>query len=526
MQTTLLRSIGLVGVGAAATLALTQLHVTVGNQPAKAAPASAPGQGGGGSTPAGGTMRPSLPPPSPAQVADARAFSRTFAQVAEQLKPSVVSIMVEKGGHAGPAMHHFQRRGGGRGGPNPFQGTPFEHFFQFGGPGDGDEEMTPKQVGAGSGVVIDPRGYILTNNHVVDGADVIKVRFADGHEAKGTIQGTDPKTDLAVVKVNEKSLVAAKLGDSEKLQPGEWVIAIGNPYGFDHTVTVGVVSAKGRSGLGAGPYEDFIQTDAAINPGNSGGPLVNLDGEVVGINTMIRGVGTMIGFAIPSNMARPIEQQLIASGTVRRPYLGILMQDVTPELRAGLGGGAPEHGALVGQVEDGSPAARAGLQTGDVIVKVDGRPVEGSKAVQKAVLATSLGAKVNLDVWRAGKAMTIAATTAEHPGDRDEKRLASGSDEGDAGHGRLGIELQSLTPDVAEQLGVKEKQGAVVAGVRPDSPAAEAGLREGDVIVEVDRHKVASAEEAQRALHGSRQGGHLLRVKRGEGALFLVVPAA
>lgn len=525
----MLKGFALLSVGAVAALAATRIQVSFG--PTHAGAASPPPV----------TMQPALPPPSQAQVADARAFSRTFAQVAEQLKPSVVSIVVEKGGrpsHTPPSLSRRFRRGGpggggegGGGGGSPFQGTPFERFFGFGNPfGNGDEGEGPgqgqeKQVGAGSGVVIDAKGYILTNNHVVEDADVIKVKFADGHEVKGTIAGTDPKTDLAVVKVNEQNLIAARFGDSEKLQPGEWVIAIGNPYGFDHTVTVGVISAKGRRGLGAGPYEDFLQTDAAINPGNSGGPLVNLDGEVIGINTMIRGIGTMIGFAIPSSMARPISGQLINGGHVRRPYLGIVMQDVTPELAASLGAGAPSKGAIVGQVEADSPAVKAGVRPGDVIVKVDGEAVDGSKAVQKTVLAKSLGQKLTLDVWRSGKTMQIAATTAERK-EENEKKLVSGGDEGASKRGKLGIELQTLTPELAERLGVAGQQGAVVAGVRPDSPAAEAGIREGDVIVEVDQKKVATADDAAKVLSAARAGGHLLRVQRGDGALFVVVPAA
>jgi serine protease Do len=330
--------------------------------------------------------------------------------------------------------------------------------------------------------------------------------------------------DLALVKVNDKNLVAARFGDSDRLAVGEWVIAIGNPYGFDHTVTVGVISAKGRSGIGAGPYEDFLQTDAAINPGNSGGPLVNLDGEVVGVNTAIKGVGTMIGFAIPASMAKPVSAQLIATGHVQRPHLGIFMQDVTQELSQGLGRGAPSKGAIVGQLEEGSPAAKAGVQPGDVIVKVNGQPVDSSKAVQRAVLGSSLGKKLSLEVWRNGKALTLAAMPASD-GEKGETEPVAGGEEQDGG-GKLGLELQSLTPDLAQRLGVKEPRGAVVAGVRDGSPAAEAGIREGDVIVEVDRQKVTTAEEAQHALVARREGGHLLRVKRGGGALYVVVPAA
>ena len=525
----MMKGAALIGMGAAIAVGANRVHVSFDGGHAHAAP-TAPA-----------TMQPLLPPPSKEQVNDARSFSRTFAQVAEQLKPSVVSILVEKGGHpdGAPSVRRFRGQRGGNpfSGPNghgsPFgggggNGNPFERFF--GQPNGDDDEGggggMGKQVGAGSGVVIDARGFILTNNHVIEGADIIKVQFADGHQVKGKLAGADPKTDLAVVKVEEKNLTAAKFGDSDKLQPGEWVIAIGNPYGFDHTVTVGVISAKGRRGIGGGPYEDFLQTDAAINPGNSGGPLVNLDGEVVGINTAIRGIGTMIGFSIPSSMARGISHQLIDGGRVHRPYLGILMQDVTPELAGSLGTGSPQKGAIVDQIEGDAPAARAGLQPGDVIVKVDGQDVDGSKAVQKAVLGKTLGQKVTLDVWRGGKAMQISATTAERKEDED-KKIASGGDQGGgSGQGKLGLELQSLTPELSERLGVGDKQGAVVAGVRENSPAAEVGLREGDVILEVDRQRITSGEQAAKALASARPGGHLLRVKRGDGAMFVVIPAA
>ena len=501
----------IIALGGLATFALSRVTVTF-DHAAQAAP------------PIG--MRPALPPPTPAQVADARAFSRTFAQVAEQLKPSVVSIRVEKGGGGPVSVRRFHR--GGRGpSENPFQGTPFEQFFGgFGdnnGGGEGNGFETPRQVGAGSGVVIDSRGYILTNNHVIDGADTIKVTFSDGRELTGRVAGADPKTDLAVVKVDAPNLVAARLGDSDKLAPGEWVIAIGNPFGFDHTVTVGVISAKGRSGVGGGQYEDFLQTDAAINPGNSGGPLVSLDGEVIGINTAIRGIGTMIGFAIPSSMARPIADQLIADGKVRRPYLGILMQDLTPELSMGLGAGAPMKGALVGQVEPTSPAARAGVQPGDVILAVDGGAIDGSKAVQKAVLRKRLGEGVQIKVWRNGKELALGATTVEHPGDVGENQRLAGN--GTAGSRTpLGLEIQTLTPEIAERLGMAGERGVVVAGVTPGGPAAEVGLRQGDVLVEIDRLRVTSAEEATRLLRTERKGGHLARVRRGDSAQFVVIP--
>jgi serine protease Do len=497
----------LVGIGAAAAIAASHVRVTWGPA-AQAAPATVAAE-----------IKPALPPPSASQVADARALSRTFAQVAEQLSPSVVRISITKTMKGAGRGHRF---GFGGGGMNPFRGSPFERFF---GDGDGEEDgpsAAPKQKGQGSGVVIDGKGHILTNNHVVDDADEVKVTFVDGKTVNGKVVGTDPKTDLAVVKVDGVDVKPARLGDSDRLQVGEWVIAIGNPFGLDHTVTVGVLSAKNRSGFDSGHYEDFLQTDASINPGNSGGPLVNLEGEVIGINTMIAGIGTGIGFAVPTSMARPIVDQLIKSGKVRRPYLGIMMQDLTPELRKPLGDGAPEKGALVGQVSPGSGAEKAGVQPGDVITAVDGTSVDGSKAVQRTVLGKQIGQKVDLSLWRNGKSVRIAATTGELPGDgRDAQRGGPSA----SPKAKLGIGLQSLTPELAERLGVdRAGKGAVVTSVREGSPAQEAGIREGDVLIEVDRKPVASADEAARLLAVDRPGGHLLRVRRGDAAMFLVIP--
>jgi serine protease Do len=390
-------------------------------------------------------VKPALPPPSAQQLNDARSFSHTLAQVAAQLSPSVVRIGVTKGGggHRGPAVH----RGG-----NPFEGTPFERFF-----GDGDEGPQPKQRGLGSGVVIDKRGYILTNNHVVEDADEVKVSFVDGKTVEGKVIGTDPKTDLAVVKVSGVDVKAAKLGDSDKMEVGEFVMAIGNPFGLDHTVTVGVLSAKNRAGLpgNAGHYEDFLQTDASINPGNSGGPLVNVNGDVIGINTMIAGIGTGIGFAVPSSMAKPIVEQLIQGGRVRRPYIGIRMQELTPELVKGLGKDAPDKGALVQMIEPGTPAEQAGAKPGDVIVAVNGQTVADSRGVQKDVLGTKIGDKIDLTIWREGKTVHLYPVTKELPGDT---RVAEGEGGGGGGpaqtRGKLGLGLSSLTPNMAEQLGV------------------------------------------------------------------------
>jgi serine protease Do len=497
-RTSFYKGLGLLALGAGLTVLVT--HVRVDWQRSQAAPTAA----------VAGDVKAALPPPSSAQLSEARSLGRTFAQVASQLSPSVVRISVAKTVKGVPM------------GRNPFRGTPFDRFF---GQDDDEDGMggTPgqKQRGMGSGVVFHPKGYILTNNHVVDGADEVKVTFADGKTVPGKVVGTDPKSDLAVVKVDGVAVKPARFGDSDKLQVGEWTIAIGNPFGLDHTVTVGVLSAKGRTGFGKTTYEDFLQTDASINPGNSGGPLVNLDGEIIGINTMIAGMGTGIGFAVPSSMAKPISDQLMNGGKVRRPYVGIGMQDLTPEMARTLGDKAPEHGAIVGQVQPGSPADKAGVHTGDVIVRVDGASVDSSKAVQRNILAKAIGQRVELALWRDGKEQKVTATTAELPGEGG----GSASSGGAAGsHAKLGLGLQTLSPQMAERLELpKTLRGALIAQVRPGSPAEEAGLQDGDVITEVDRKPVTSADEATKALGQARTGGHLLRIQRKDMALYVVV---
>ncbi|HEX6836896.1 MAG TPA: Do family serine endopeptidase [Polyangia bacterium] len=500
--------LALVSLGAAAAVATSHVQIHWGPT-AMAAPVVQ------------AEVKPALPPPSKEQLSDARMISRTFAQVASQLSPSVVRISITKGG--GNAKHNAIHRGG-----NPFEGTPFERFFG----GDDDDNFQgpqPKQRGLGSGVVIDKKGYILTNNHVVEDADDVKVTFVDGKTVPGKVVGTDPGTDIAVVKVDGVAVQPARIGDSEKLQVGEWMIAIGNPFGLDHTVTVGVLSARGRSGFqGGGHFEDFLQTDASINPGNSGGPLVNLDGEVIGINTMIAGMGTGIGFAVPSSMFKPVAEQLIQTGHVRRPYIGIRMQPVTPEVAKGLGKNAPDAGALVAQVEPGSPADKAGAKPGDVITNVAGKAIKDPAEVQRTIFSGKVGQKVDVTVWRDGKTVRLEPTTAELPGDgKLASREGGSSSNGNAQKAKLGLGLSSMTPGLAERIGVDPKtKGAVITSVRDGSPAQEAGLQQGDVIVEVDRKPVQSADDAVKTLGSDRAGGHLVRVRRGEAALFVVIPAA
>jgi len=507
------RSIALFSTGALITLACTRVKVSWDQHADAAAPTL-------GTTPA--AVSPALPPPSKAQLEETRTISHTFSQVAEQVSPSVVAIRVAKKQKV-RAMHRGM----------PF-GNPFG--FPFGGPDDddeggGDEPGGSVQRGAGSGVVIDDRGYILTNNHVVGDADDIKVQFVDGKELPAKIVGTDSRSDLAVISVDTKgyAVKAAKLGDSEKLLVGEWVLAIGNPFGLDHTVTVGVISAKGRSGIAnnKGNYQDFLQTDASINPGNSGGPLVNLYGEVIGINTAILGPGGNIGigFAVPSDMAKPVVKDLITSGKVRRPYLGISMQEMQQDMAKAMGG--PEKGALVQGLTPSGPAEKAGVHRGDIIVKVDGKQINNSRDVQRQVLQRRVGDPVALEIWRDGKMTSLTAKAAELPGD-DAPVGAPGSEEQSSAKAKLGLSLQSLTPGMADRLGLKTQAGVVITGVKPGSPAAEANLTRGDVLLEVDRKPVKTAEEASHMLSAPHPGGHVLLVQRGDSAMFLLIqpPAA
>ena len=337
----------------------------------------------------------------------AKSLGQAFVEVAKKVQPAVVNISTEKT----ITMKPWDKFG-----EDFFKGSPFEDFFRgFGlSPREKGKEYRQKQRSGGSGVIVDKEGYILTNNHVVEGADKVKIKLNDGREFTATLKGQDSRTDLAVLHIKAKDLPIAALGDSDKLEVGEWAIAIGSPFGLEHTVTVGVISAKGRSGLGTGTYEDFIQTDASINPGNSGGPLINIDGEVIGINAMIIQPGTGIGFAIPINMAKQILNELIKTGKVVRPWLGISVQDLTPELM--------EHfkikekdGVLVGQVYQGTGAEKAGLASGDIIQSVDDKPVKNVGELVKEIQKRKVGQKVKLSVIREGKSLTIEVTTASMP---------------------------------------------------------------------------------------------------------------
>jgi len=444
-------------------------------------------------------------PPEPRQI------NQAFAGVAERLAPSVVRITTRG---QSPAVDTSPGSGG-----DSFEGTPFERFFEdF---GRRPAEPPGPRFGMGSGVVIDAQGHILTNNHLVAHMDEVRVTFIDGEELPGKIVGTDPKTDLAVLKVDDASAKAAEFGSAERLRVGEWVMAIGNPFGLDHSVTVGVLSAKGRYGLAPGKLEDFLQTDASINPGNSGGPLVNLSGQVIGINTMIAGLGTGVGFAVSESIARPIARQLIEHGKVIRPYIGLAMQPLTPVLRQALGDKPPEKGALVAQVQKGSPAEKSGVQAGDVVVAVNGEPTADSREVQQAFLEQEVGGTVEVTVWRDGEERKLGVRTTELPSDS----VAVGEPRGGDKQLGLGLALATLTPPLAERLGLdRAAKGVIVTAVHPEGAAADAGLRGGDVLVDIDRKPVATADEAAKRLKPTRPGGHLARVRRGNASLFVAIP--
>ena len=424
-----------------------------------------------------------------------RDLGRAFVEVAKRVQPSVVSIRAEKTVTTASPGEGF--------GEDFFKGTPFEDFFKgYGGP-----PSKKRQTAGGSGVIVDPKGYILTNNHVVAGAEKITIRLSDGRELKGTVKGTDPKTDLAVIHVEAKDLPVAALGDSDKIEVGEWAIAIGSPFGLEKTVTVGVISAKGRSGLGTGNYEDFLQTDASINPGNSGGPLVNIDGEVIGINVMIIQPGQGIGFAIPINLAKTIMKALIDQGKVVRPWVGIGLQDLTPELLASFKLKEKE-GALIGQVYEGSPAEKAGIKVGDILLEVDGVRITNSQDVVREVLKKQVGQKVKMGLIREGKKEEVLVTTGEMPSEPAEQKIG-GAEKKEW----FGLHVASVTPEIARSLGLKSTDAVVVESVDGGSIAQEAGLRRGDVILEVNRQKVKDEKDFNRIME---------KVKPGQGVLFLV----
>ncbi len=393
---------------------------------------------------------------------------------------------------------------------------PFSEFWQrfFGGQMPRGPQ---RQSGLGSGFIIDRDGTILTNYHVVDGADKITVTLSDGQSYTGKVLGKDQKTDIAIIKIDaNQDLPMVNLGDSDQLQVGEWVMAIGDPFGLDHTVTSGIVSAKGRH-IGNGPYEDFIQTDASINPGNSGGPLVNMRGEVVGINTAIfsqSGGNIGIGFAIPTNLVKDLLPQLRTKGKIVRGFLGATIQKVTPEIAETMGL-KQAQGALVADLTKDGPAERAGLKTGDVILALDGKQIKDSADLPLQVAKLAPGKTVQARVMRDGKELTLPIKV----GEVKESEVVASTKTGD-----LGLAVQKMTPDIAAELGLERTEGVVITEVTPGSAADDAGLQRGDVIAEVNRHPVRTVADFDReTAKTGKDRSILFLIRRGGGSLFLAL---
>ena len=424
-------------------------------------------------------QRPPAPAPAPDSQRLLRALEDAFVSVADRATPSVVNVSVkvkrEAASEGAPSLEMEERF-------REFFGPElFERFFR---------RRAPREEGraAGSGVIVDARGYILTNNHVVENAAEVEVRLSDDRKFKATLVGRDARTDLAVLKIESPDgpLPVAELGDSDRLRVGQWAIAIGNPFGLDRTVTVGIISATGRTHVGVATYEAFIQTDASINPGNSGGPLLNLEGRVVGINTAIVSSGQGIGFAIPITMARDIMTQLIARGRVVRGWLGVVIQDLTPELAAGFG--VPEDaGVVVAEVMKDGPAESAGLKAGDVIVGFGGAAIKDVTDLQKRVAAVEPGRPTPLTVVRERKNVTLSVKVGEQPSDEEAMAAPEGRDD------ILGLTVEPLTPETAQQNRLSAKSGLLVTEVAPGSPGAAAGIKPGDAILEVSRRPVSDA---------------------------------
>lgn len=462
----------------------------------------------------------------PAQALDGgveslRETSKAFASVGRAVSPSVVFIQVE--GQRGASTQTQVPHGLPFGDALPFGEEFFKRFFGESFPGLPPSQSPsvprgqPRMMGQGSGFVFAAKSglladktYIMTNNHVVENAERITVTFQDGRELEATVTGRDPQSDVAVIEIATGGLPALSMADSSTLEVGEWVVAIGNPFGLSHTLTVGVVSATGRTSLGINDYEDFIQTDAAINPGNSGGPLVNLDGAVVGMNTAIfsRSGGYMgVGFAIPINLANAIANQLIEQGEVTRGYLGIVIQPLTAELAESFGMKQGE-GILIAQVSDDAPAAKAGLRQGDVIVAYRGEPVSDVGNFRNRVALTAPGSTQALTIVRDGERQDVEVTIGTLT---PEALAATGATQSSE---ELGLTVQTLTEQLAEQFGGRAGEGVLVTEVKPDSIAATAGIETGTLILQVNRQRVSDVGEFQRAIAAGRDGGRVLLLLR------------
>lgn len=455
-------------------------------------------------------------------VAPAEQVSRAYAAVAAHIKPAVVSVYSEKM-KVLPQEFPFS---------SPFGDDFFDQFFgQHPGLRNKHKEYRVPESGMGSGMILDGQGHILTNYHVVNDVDKIKVRLADKRSFDAEVVGTDPKTDVAIIKIKGSvpgDLPVVQLGDSDALEVGHLVIAVGAPFGLAQTVTHGIISAKGRSDVGIAAFEDFLQTDAPINPGNSGGPLVNMHGDVIGMNSAIatggmqfgnEGQSAGVGFAIPSNMIRTMLPTLIKGGKITRGMLGIIIQDITPDLATQFH--LPDtKGALISQINKDSPAEKSGLKAGDVIVRLDGKDVSDTRQLRNLVAATQPDSRVKIDVIRNGKQKTFSATI----GKMTSEAIATPAPSAKARDqlARLGLSVQTLTPELQRQFELQGEHGVLISSVEPGSPASMANLQTGDLIVEVNRQPVANTAELQDAI-GKSPDRVLLLVKRNGTSLFVVI---
>ena len=467
---------------------------------------------------------PAAPAPAPPAVTIPALPANGFTDVAKAVTPAVVNITTVIADRVSDGRNgqdeSRERMEEFFGGPN----GPFGPRFR--GPQGPGEPRGRRGGGQGSGVIVSAEGYILTNNHVIENAREVTVTLPDKREFKGRIVGTDPKSDLAVVKIDGQNLPTVAWGDASKLQVGEYVLAVGNPFGLNSTVTLGIVSALGRGRMGITQYEDFIQTDAAINPGNSGGALVNTKGELVGINTAIfsqTGGYQGVGFAVPTSMSRPIYESLVKNGKVIRGYLGIGIQDLNQDLARSFGI-ADGKGALVSDVKDNSPADQGGLKQGDVVTAYQGSLVEDAVALQRMVTRTAVGTKVPVRVIRDGREKELTITIGEQP---DTARTAK-AETGEADYAFAGAAVQDLDRETAKELGLKGKaQGVVVTGVEPDSSAEKAGLMAGDVIREINRQPVKSVKDFEKASSAVQKGDNvLILINRRSPGLARVAPSS
>ena len=419
-------------------------------------------------------------------------LNEAFEQVYDRVSPTVVVIDVAKMAAA-------------NNGNNPFEG--FDFFFKT---PKGDEGSEQPDQSEGSGFVIRSDGYILTNYHVIDGADRIQVKLKDGRVLTAKVIGTDDRTDIAVIKVEATNLPIVELGNSDEVKVGQLVCAIGAPYKFEYSFTTGVVSAKGRNELLADKYEDYIQTDAAINPGNSGGPLCDIDSKVIGMNTLIHGLNRGLGFAISSNLAKQVSDELINNGRIVRPWLGIIIESLTEQNRGDLFKGI-DKGVVVRTIQADTPAAKSDLRPADVITEVDGVPVASAKELQREILKKKVGDQVNLGVWRSGKKITLSVRTEELPTETEHASVSPNTAPSpQSSNTSFGVEVQDVTPELKQELALKSDTGVVVTDVAPNSPAAVADIQPGDVITEVSRTPVLNLDAFQKALSDQKGKASLL----------------